>query len=303
MTEARASETGRPVAGVLWMLATGVNFVMVTALVKLVGGRIPAAESAFLRYLLGLVFLVPMIKPLIAARLTGRVLALFTARGAAHTFGVILWFYAMANIPMAEVTAINYLNPVFVTLGAALIFRERLAARRIAAIVVALLGALVILRPGLREIVPGHVAMLGAASFFAASYLLANRLAGSVRPVVVVAMLSITVTIGLAPFALANWVAPTPAELGWLFGVAAFATAGHYTMTRAFAAAPLTVTQPVTFLQLVWSVLIGAMFFAEPVDGFVILGGGLILGAVSFITWREAMLKRRVTPVVNEAKI
>ena len=303
MTEARASETGRPVAGVLWMLATGVNFVMVTALVKLVGGRIPAAESAFLRYLLGLAFLVPMIKPLIAARLTGRVLALFTARGAAHTFGVILWFYAMANIPMAEVTAINYLNPVFVTLGAALIFRERLAARRIAAIVVALLGALVILRPGLREIVPGHVAMLGAASFFAASYLLANRLAGSVRPVVVVAMLSITVTIGLAPFALANWVAPTPAELGWLFGVAAFATAGHYTMTRAFAAAPLTVTQPVTFLQLVWSVLIGAMFFAEPVDGFVILGGGLILGAVSFITWREAMLKRRVTPVVNEAKI
>jgi len=302
MTEARASETGRPVAGVLWMLATGVNFVMVTALVKLVGGRIPAAESAFLRYLLGLAFLVPMIKPLIAARLTGRVLALFTARGAAHTFGVILWFYAMANIPMAEVTAINYLNPVFVTLGAALIFRERLAARRIAAIVVALLGALVILRPGLREIVPGHVAMLGAASFFAASYLLANRLAGSVRPVVVVAMLSITVTIGLAPFALANWVAPTPAELGWLFGVAAFATAGHYTMTRAFAAAPLTVTQPVTFLQLVWSVLIGAMFFAEPVDGFVILGGGLILGAVSFITWREAMLKRRVTPVVNEAK-
>ena len=303
MTEARASETGRPVAGVLWMLATGVNFVMVTALVKLVGGRIPAAESAFLRYLLGLVFLVPMIKPLIAARLTGRVLALFTARGAAHTFGVILWFYAMANIPMAEVTAINYLNPVFVTLGAALSFRERLAARRIAAIVVALLGALVILRPGLREIVPGHVAMLGAASFFAASYLLANRLAGSVRPVVVVAMLSITVTIGLAPFALGNWVAPTPAELGWLFGVAAFATAGHYTMTRAFAAAPLTVTQPVTFLQLVWSVLIGAMFFAEPVDGFVILGGGLILGAVSFITWREAMLKRRVTPVVNEAKI
>jgi len=303
MTEARASETGRPVAGVLWMLATGVNFVMVTALVKLVGGRIPAAESAFLRYLLGLVFLVPMIKPLIAARLTGRVLALFTARGAAHTLGVILWFYAMANIPMAEVTAINYLNPVFVTLGAALIFRERLAARRIAAIVVALLGALVILRPGLREIVPGHVAMLGAASFFAASYLLANRLAGSVRPVVVVAMLSITVTIGLAPFALANWVTPTSAELGWLFGVAAFATAGHYTMTRAFAAAPLTVTQPVTFLQLVWSVLIGAIFFAEPVDGFVILGGGLILAAVSFITWREAMLKRRVTPVVNEAKI
>jgi len=45
------------------------------------------------------------------------------------------------------------------------------------------------------------------------------------------------------------------------------------------------------------------MFFAEPADIWVILGGGLIISAVSFITWREAMLKRRVTPVVNEPKI
>jgi drug/metabolite transporter (DMT)-like permease len=303
MIEARAYQTGRPLAGVLWMLATGLNFVMVTALVKLVGSRIPAAESAFLRYLLGLVFLVPMMRPLLAAALPWPTLALFSARGLVHSFGVILWFYAMANIPMAEVTAINYLNPVFVTLGAAVFFGEKLAARRLAAIGAALVGAFIILRPGLREIHPGHLAMLATAVFFAASYLMANRLTGLVRPVVVVAMLSITVTIGLAPFALANWVPPTLPEIGWLFGVAAFATAGHYSMTRAFAAAPMTVTQPVTFLQLVWSVLIGAMFFSEPADIWVILGGGLIISAVSFITWREAVLKRRVTPVVNEPKI
>lgn len=303
MSEARAVQTGNPLAGVLWMLATGLNFVMVTALVKIVGSRIPAAESAFLRYLLGLVFLVPMLRPLLAAPLPWPTLVLFSARGLAHTIGVILWFYAIASIPMAEVTAINYLNPVFVTLGAALFFGEKLAARRIAAIAAALVGALIILRPGVREIDPGHLAMLAAAVLFAASYLMANRLAGLVRPVVVVAMLSITVTIGLAPVALANWIAPTPAEVGGLFGVAAFATAGHYSMTRAFAAAPMTVTQPVTFLQLVWSVLIGAMFFAEPADLWVIVGGGLIISAVSFITWREAVLKRRVTPVVNEPKI
>ncbi|OIP83642.1 MAG: EamA family transporter [Rhodobacterales bacterium CG2_30_65_12] len=292
----------RPLVGVLWMLATGFNFVMVTALVKHVGGRIPAAESAFLRYLLGLVFLVPMLRPLIAARLDARALWLFSARGVVHSFGVILWFYAMAHIPMAEVTALNYLNPVYVTLGAALLFGERLAARRLLAIIAALLGALIILRPGLRVIEAGHYAMIGTAILFAASYLIAGRMAGRVKPVVVVAMLSLTVTIGLAPFALANWVAPSLAELGWLFAVAAFATAGHYTMTLAFAAAPMAVTQPVTFLQLVWSVLLGALFFGEPADGFVILGGGLILGAVSFITWREAVLHRRVTPLVNEPR-
>lgn len=293
MADVRIPKADRPVVGVLWMLVTGLNFVMVTAFVKLAGSRIPAAESAFLRYLLGLVFLLPMLKPLRAARLDGRALWLFSARGLAHALGVILWFFAMARIPMAEVTALNYLNPVYITLGAVVVFGEKLAARRILAIVAALIGALIILRPGFREIEPGHVAMLGTAMLFAASYLIAGRMSGLVQPVVVVAMLSITVTIGLAPFALANWVTPTLTELGWLFGVAVFATAGHYTMTRAFAVAPMSVTQPVTFLQLVWSVLIGWLVFSEPVDGWVILGGGLILGAVSYITWREAVLKRR----------
>jgi drug/metabolite transporter (DMT)-like permease len=276
---------------------------MVTALVKHVGGRIPAAESAFLRYSLGLVFLLPMLKPLIAARLDRRTLGLFSLRGAVHTIGVILWFYAMAHIPMAEVTALNFMNPVYVTIGAALLFGERIAARRVLAIAAAVAGGLIILRPGFRSIETGHLAMIGTAILFAASYLIAGRMAGRVKPVVVVAMLSITVTIGLAPFALVHWVTPTPTELMWLFAVAAFATAGHYMMTLAFAAAPMAVTQPVTFLQLVWSVLIGAVFFGEPADGWVIIGGGLIIGAISFIAWREAMLKRRVTPAALETKV
>ncbi len=303
MAKTQRPQQNRPVAGVLWMLATGLNFVLVTAFVKRVGARIPAAESAFLRYLLGLVFLIPMLKPLIAARLKTRAIVYFSARGVVHTLGVILWFYAMARIPMAEVTALNYLTPVYVTIGAVLVFGEPPALRRILAVVAALVGALIILRPGIRVVGPGHLAMLGTSLMFAASYLIAARMSGLVKPVVVVAMLSITVTIGLAPFALANWVPPTLAELAWLFGVAVFATAGHYTMTLAFAAAPMSVTQPVTFLQLVWSVLVGWAVFAEPVDGWVILGGGLILGAVSFITWREAVLKRRVTPVGSQPEV
>ena len=57
----------RPIAGVLWMLLTGLNFVAVTAIVKHVGDALPAAQSAFLRYALGLVFLLPMIGPIRAA--------------------------------------------------------------------------------------------------------------------------------------------------------------------------------------------------------------------------------------------
>ncbi len=296
------SRADRPLMGIIWMVVTGLMFVCVTAIVKYVGSELPAAEGAFLRYILGLVFLVPMIKPILAAHLTRRQVKLFAARGVVHTGAVILWFFAMARIPLAEVTAMNYLSPIYIAIGAALFLGERLPPRRLAAVFAGLVGAMIILRPGMRELDPGHIAMLFTALGFAASYLLAKQMSGEVPAVVVVGMLSITVAIGLAPFALAVWVTPTWAQVGWMFLVACFATAGHLTMTKAFAAAPMTVTQPATFLQLVWAVLLGATVFGEQIDGWVILGGAVIMASVSFITWREAVARRKITPVVHTTK-
>ena len=278
------------------MIATGLCFIAVTAVVKHSAQDLPAAEAAFLRYLLGLVFLVPIARTLMTTRIPARDLALFGARGLVHSLAVILWFYAMTQIPIAEVTAMNYLNPVYVTLGAALFLGERLAARRLLAVGAALVGVLIILRPGFREVETGHLAMLATAMLFGASYLSAKPLSGRHSASMVVAMLSITVTIGLAPFAFAVWVTPTLADLGWMFVVAFFATMGHYAMTRAFAAAPVSVTQPVTFLQMVWAVLLGWALFDEPPDAWVIFGAAIIIAAVSFIAWRESRLKRQITP-------
>ena len=296
-------QDARPLTAIFWMLVTGMCFIAVTALVKYMGPGIPPAEMAFLRYLLGLVFLLPVVSALKSMRLTPRQWKLFAARGFVHGIGVICWFFAMTQIPIADVTAMNYLAPIYVTLGAALFLGEKLAFRRIAAVVIALIGALIILRPGFREVSTGHLAMIFTAIAFGASYLTAKVMANEVSPSVVVAMLSIFVTIVLAPFALANWVTPTLWQLGVLFLIACFAVAGHYTMTMAFAAAPVTVTQPVTFTQLVWAVLLGYFVFDESVDIWVIVGGAVILSAVSFITWREAVLRRRLmTPNLNETK-
>ncbi|MEQ6202513.1 DMT family transporter [Sulfitobacter sp. HNIBRBA2951] len=286
----------RPMTGIFWMLVTGLCFILVTALVKTMGPRLPPGEAAFLRYAMGLVFLLPSLRSIFAAHLTGRQWRLFGLRGVCHAGGVILWFYAMVRIPIAEVTAMNYLAPIYVTIGAALFLGERLAARRIIAVLMGLAGAAIILRPGFREVSDGHMAMLLAAVVFAGSYLVAKVLADEVKPGIVVAMLSIFVTIGLVPFAAADWITPTGTELAYLAAVACFATAGHYTMTMAFAAAPMTVTQPVTFLQLVWATALGVVWFDEAIDIWVVLGGIVILGSVTFITWREAMLKRSVTP-------
>lgn len=296
VSAARPAKGSAPLAGILWMVVTGLCMVGVTATVKQAGGRIPAAESAFLRYVLGLVFFLPLVPKLLRTPMTGELARLYGFRAVVHTLGVMSWFYAMARITMAEVTALNYLSPVLVSIGAALFLGERMALRRMAAIGVALIGTLIILRPGLRALEPGHFAMLATATAFACSYLTAKRLTALAEPVVVVAILSITVAIGLAPFALLNWVPPTMEEVFWLFVCAGLASAGHLFMTFAFRAAPMAVTQPVTFLQLVWSVLLGAALFGEAVDVWVIVGGALVLGAISFITWREAMLNRRITP-------
>lgn len=300
---AHAPAPARPVAGALWMLASGLAFVGVNAIVKHLGPGIPPAQSAFVRYLLGLVFLLPMLPALRAMRIGAATQGLFAMRGLLHSFGVICWFYAMAQIPLAEVTAMGYLTPIGVTIGAALVLGERFALRRALAIAAALAGAAVILRPGFRELSTGHLAQLGTSAFFAASYLMAKRMTDWAPPSVIVAMLSIWVTLGLAPFAAAVWVPLTAAQTGWLFGVAAFATAGHWCMTMAFQAAPVTATQPVTFLQLIWATLLGVLVFAEPLDPFVILGGAVIMAAVSFITWREAVLRRRmITPPPEAVK-
>jgi drug/metabolite transporter (DMT)-like permease len=267
------------------------------------GPRLPPGEAAFIRYGMGMVFLIPSLGAIRAAHLTRRQWTLFSLRGFCHAGGVILWFYAMVRIPIAEVTAMNYLAPIYVTIGAAIFLGERLAARRIVAVIMGLLGAAIILRPGFREVSEGHLAMLVAAVVFAGSYLVAKILADEVKPGIVVAMLSVFVTLGLAPFAAADWIAPNARELAILASVAVFATAGHYTMTLAFAAAPLTVTQPVTFLQLVWAVLLGWLVFGEAVDGWVVFGGGLIMASISFISWREARARRQITPGVAETKV
>ena len=282
----------RPVAGVVYMVLSGLCFVVLTAMVKHLGNDLPAPQSAFLRYLLGLVFLLPMLGALRRETVDRATLRAFGWRGLAHTFAVMLWFYAMTRIPLAEISAMGYLSPIYVSIGAALFLGETLRLRRIAAIAAAILGALIILRPGLRTLDPGHLAMLGTSLMFAVSYLIAKRLSGRASPTMVVTMLSVMVTVGLAPFAAAVWVPVSAAQLGWLFVIASFATAGHFLMTMAFAAAPITVTQPVSALQLVWSVLLGAVFFAEPVDVWVVTGGLLIVGAVVFIALREAQLKR-----------
>ncbi|MDZ7906710.1 MAG: DMT family transporter [Cypionkella sp.] len=280
------SDLGQPKWGILWMLATGLMFAVQNGVVRYLGDDLPALQSAFIRFVWGIALLAPML-PKLRLNLPRAALMPLVFRGAFHAAAVVLWFYAVVHIPLAQVTAIGYLNPVLMLVLGAMLMGEALPARRIAVVAMALIGALIVLRPGFQPLTAGHFAQIGAALAFCGSYLLAKHLSASVDASVIVAMMSLVVSVLLAPLAYAVWQPVTFVEVLWLGVVALAATGGHYAMTRAFAAAPLAVTQPVTFLQLVWVSLIGMTLFDEPLDGYVLLGGGLIIAAISWLAWHE----------------
>lgn len=285
----RDTARGRYLLGIWWMLATGLLFVGVTGIVRHLGTDMNPMQAAFIRYAFGVVLIAPVLLRLYAAGARPSRLGLHGLRGITHGAAVMLWFFAMARIPIAQVTAIGFTTPIFTAIGAALYLGERLYARRIAAVVASFLGTLIILRPGAVSIEIGALAQLAAAPLFACSFLIAKKLTETESSASIVAYMSVFVTLALLPPALVVWRTPTPIELGWLFVTAVFATAGHYTFTRAMQTVELTVLQPFSFLQLVWATLLGYYAFFEVPDVWTLTGGAIIIASVTYIAHREAV--------------
>jgi drug/metabolite transporter (DMT)-like permease len=285
--------------GIGWMLLSGLMFVAVTGIVRHLGTDMSPMQAAFIRYVFGLFLVIPLLLRLdggawqfSGGRRRARRLGLHALRGLVHGIGVMLWFYAMARIPIAEVTALGFTAPIFTTIGAALFLGERLRARRIGAVLVAFGGAMIILRPGFEVVSAGALAQLTAAPLFAISMLIAKKLTETESSASIVAHLSIFVTLVLLPGALMSWRTPTWEEIGWLFLTALFATLMHLAMTQAFKVAEITVTQPISFLQLVWATLLGYYVFAERPEIWVWIGGGVIVASATYIAHREALTRR-----------
>lgn len=282
-------------SGLAWMVVSGMCFVCVSAIVRGLGSDMPAPQASFIRYLFGLILFLPLLYRVRAKIRFNGILGLHAIRGVIHSLAIMLWFFAMARIPITEVTAISYVAPLFTTIGAALFFSEKLHGRRIGALIIGFVGMLIILRPGFQVIEIGSWAQFMAAPLFAASFLFTKKLTQTEDTLIIVMWLSVFCTLGLVPGAIWFWRTPTMEELGWLFLVALLATAGHFTLTQAFRNAPITVLQPVQFLQLVWAALIDVALFHEGIDPYVIAGGAIIVFAASYIAHRERQASKRAT--------
>ena len=283
------------IIGILWMVITTILFVGVTATVRYLEGEVPAPQAAFLRYAIGTVMLAPSLITLTKFKPDRSLFNKFVLRGFVHSIGVTLWFYAMSVMPVAEVTAIGFLTYIFVSIGASIFLKEKLHKHRLSAILISFIGALIILRPGFKVIESGQLGMLIATMVFTASYLIAKVVSKERTSSEIVAMLSIFTTIFLIPSAIYSWEPLSLEALLILSFTALIATLGHITMTKAIKAAPMVVTQPVLFLQLVWASMVGLFIFDEEFDLFVIIGGTVIMICVCYVSYREHVLGKKIT--------
>lgn len=292
----------RNVQGMFWIVTSGLIFSCFMALVRYVGTTMDPIQTSFLRYGLGLVFLTPFFLRVSAPDLKAMRWKLHLLRGLMHGTGVMLWFYAMSRIPLAEVTAIGFTAPVFATVGAALFLGERIRLPRITAVAVGLMGAMLIVRPGFADVDPGAVAMLIAAPLFACSDLIAKALTRKETGPAVVAYLSIIVTLVTMGPALAVWKWPTPEEWALVVCIAGLATVGHLAMTQGFKVGEISAIAPARYIQLLWSALIGFALFSEVPEIWTWVGAAIIVAAALFIARREAIARDRGRQTVEPAQ-
>ena len=282
------------------MVLTTICFSLTLTIVRYIGTDMPATQAAFIRYLSGAIMLAPFWLPVMrrllidtknqtsdAIKKKRKSLRFFILRGAIHSIAVILWFYATIHIPIAEVTAIGYSIPLYVTIGAALFFGERLKPYHLIALGIGFIGAMVIIRPGFQQVSLGQLAQLLASPIFAASYLMAKHLSFKESSLVIVGMLSLFVSMAQIPMVLVVWETPDLFDVTCLGLVAILATTGHYAMTQSFRLTPMTISQPVTYLQLVWASIMGIYLFGDRFDIFVILGGTMITVSATIIAYLD----------------
>jgi len=285
----RVSRLDPTVRGLLWTVLAGLLFVFLNSLLRGLSLQLDPFQAQFLRYLLGLVVMLPLVAGSGFAAYKPRNIGGQFTRGAVHTAGLCLWFIAIPHITIADTTAIGFTGPIFIMLGAWLVFREPMRWERWLAAAIGFAGVLIVVAPKLTG--QGGVynlVMLASAPVFAASFLITKALARYERAEVIVVWQSISVALFSLPLALLHWQMPTPWQWLLFLLTGLLGSAGHYCLTRSYTVADISATQSVKFLDLVWATLLGWIVFGDAPSRSTLIGGVVICASTLWIARREA---------------
>jgi drug/metabolite transporter (DMT)-like permease len=285
--------TSRP-----FLLAAGLtvfsNLVFISShgIVRHVGTDLHPFQIAFFSNLFSAVFFIPVL-------LKSNFRILKTDKFKTHLFracfnaaALTSWYAALALTMLADATALGLTGPLFVTIGAVLFLGEAIRGRRLTALVVGAIGALVIIRPGFEQISVGFILVLLSAAFAAGTKIIAKHLRNTDSAITCSAYVAILQTPITFVFAIFVWKTPTMAQLAWMFGVGMCAAIAQLSMVQAYSYADVSALEPFVFTRLIWAASIGWLAFGEVPAFWTWVGAAIIVASSTYIAHREAQVQR-----------
>lgn len=290
------SHAGRRTAprAVLYMVASMLFFSIMIGAIRHVSEGMNSLEVVFFRNLFGILIVAPLIVRgggLDFLRTTKW--KLYGLRGLFGLASMFLWFYAVANTPLAEAVVLTFTIPLFTTVAAIFLLGEVVGLRRWTAMVIGFGGALLILRPGFGEIALTHIMLLVSSALVAISIVLIKMLSRTEPAERIVAYMIILMTPASLIPALMVWQWPTLDQLFWLAVIGGGGTIAHLFMTRALSMADTSALMPYDFLRLPFVAAIAFVAFAEVPDAWTWTGGGIIFASSIYMAHRETRVARR----------
>jgi drug/metabolite transporter (DMT)-like permease len=294
------------IQGAAWLVSGGFIFTSSGVMIRLLSEQVESVQSAFFRAVLSVLMLMPLmlagrVQPWASKRLVGHFW-----RTVAGTVSMVLGFYAVSMLPLADATAIAFSQPLFSVVVAAAMAGEKVRWRRWTATVVGFAGVLVMVQPGAGSLQLGALVALANAAMVAFSILLVKRLSDSETPLMILTQFAIFSTLLLALPAI--WVWRWPDAWGWTLavGIASSATVGQYFWVQAFKAGEMSAVAPFEYLRLPFAVFVGWLIWGEMPVVWTYVGASIVIASALYIAQREAALAKerrlaalRATPPAN----
>jgi drug/metabolite transporter (DMT)-like permease len=273
--------------GIYWMLLTTGLFTSLDATAKYLSQDYPVPQVLWARFAFHLVFVAAFLGVRLSVTLRSQRMGLQLIRSLLMLITTGMFFFAVSELPLADVVAIMFVGPLFVTALSVPLLRDYVGPRRWIAVGIGFLGALVIVRPG-SGIMQGLAILPVLAAFSHALYTITTRqLANHDRPMTTLfytAALGAVATTAVVPF---FWVKPDLS--GWLLMalVGFFGATGHLTLIKALSYASPVVVAPLSYASLVWSIGFGFALFGDVPDTMTLLGAALIAASGMYVFHRE----------------
>ncbi|MGD9802272.1 MAG: DMT family transporter [Hyphomicrobiaceae bacterium] len=248
-------------------------------------------QVAFFRFLSALILLLPLLAWRGMSLVHSKAPELYAIRALVSLFSMTAWFVAISLIPLGELTAIGFLSPLFGTLAAVVFLGEKVRARRITALAVGFVGAMIMLRPGMSALGLGQGFALFSALSGGVMAVLLKQLAGRDDPDKIVFLTTLIMTpLSLIP-ALFVWTWPTWELLLPITVVGLTGVLGHVCLMRGFRAADASLVLTFEFSRLPFTVALGFLMFGELIDFWTWAGAGIIFCSAVYVARREARLR------------